>query len=95
MEPPVGDPCHTCRYFQRSIAHHGECHRFPPVLANPSATRGTWPTVKEDGWCGEHERRPSTDRRTIVNTPNIGGGDPARAKVFADAAARSGGDRGR
>jgi hypothetical protein len=91
----VADPCHTCRYFQRSIAHHGECHRFPPVLTVPSATRGSWPTVLDDGWCGEHERRPPSGRRTIINTPHIGGGDPARAKALADAAARIGDDRGR
>jgi len=57
--------CENCKFFKEleSRKRRGECHRYPPVVANVDksneAIQGIFPLVRNDNFCGEFTDRES------------------------------------
>ena len=51
--PVVGDRCDNCIFSLKNTIIR--CRRFPPSIAGHD-TRGPFPLVAADSWCGEYRR---------------------------------------
>lgn len=74
--------CETCRFWLASHGEYGDCHRYPPQIANIYGHTLTafvsssdfenslihFPVLLADGWCGEYQPRsePTTTHRKML-----------------------------
>lgn len=48
--------CATCRFFMAQSDEHGLCRRNPPTpIKTEESIISFFPTMLNDGWCGEHK----------------------------------------
>jgi len=59
--------CNACTFFEDHIANSGKtlegaglCRFNPPVSQPEADSRGLWPVVKENDWCGHFEVESET-----------------------------------
>lgn len=50
--------CGSCHYFDNH-----RCHRCPPSVLN--STKGIFPDVADDEWCGEYEMSDAAQVKVI------------------------------
>lgn len=52
--PAPPERCETCRFFHRRVGRWSVCRRFPPA-PEARGSKGGFPVVAPDDWCGEHQ----------------------------------------
>lgn len=51
------ETCETCRFFLNNGILVSRCRRYPPWIECEDQT--SWPIVRRDDWCGEHQQEPT------------------------------------